>query len=391
MTDQSHTSEAKHPSSHKPEWDIPMFYQRSWDVVKKHPVIWLFGLAALTFSGGSMNFNNFNPGSDSKDEKSVEEFVPRTPIKDERSVKMQDTDEEVSLEGLLKQADEEMADTTDEELFPVEERPGKAEQKFDQLKDVFVGQFSQVPAPIYMLLFLEIAVFVLSGIVIGIVAMNWSEAGLYRSFHHFVQGKPASVSTISTESIKYVIPTFKYNILSIFVMLGFVFLALIAAIVSGISYAATQSALVVIVVSFVITGLFIYLFVKQVTALAWGKMFLFLENTGARGGYSAGLAVSKGKGVWAKTFRLTVINLIASMIVAVLAVLPLGVLIVIPVISMVAAKSFSFFSIPFFILAAIVGVPLMMFINVMMKCIVTGTWYFGYQFVKQYRHSAEAN
>lgn len=383
MSDQSSSSIPKTPDYS--EWSIPTFYQKSWDLVKIQPVLWLFGLAAVIFTGSSFRFNGGGNGSSS------DKVAPKENTQIEKG-----NDSRTNEKGIVKgitSAPTDKRSIEDIYLMPKEGvetsnvvKPKTEEEKKMEAIWAFVApQFRNVPAVVYMLLFLEIPFLFVFSTITAVTAVNWSTAAQFKGFEYYSKGEKASISKISTRAAAYVLPAFKYNLLVGIVLLGSILMGvLLFAIFIGIA-SVILPGFIVVIAGIILFVLGVYLWIRLLTAVAWGNMFLFLENTGAKGAFDAGMQLSRVKGMRWKTILLTIVNLFASGIVGMLALIPLGIMVGVPVAAMVIVGKFSLFVVPFFAVALFVGFPFMMFVNSIMKSITAGTWYFAFQAVKNLR------
>ncbi len=391
--EQQSSHHASHQSVKQLRWSVQDFYEKSWALVKKHRALWLFGLASLALGGsGGANFNTFSFNSDSKKE------APAIERREEPSSTPQGSSSvvpsklvavlnamTVSGNGVVLGEKTQLTPETDLQEEGSEENENAQLMAFIE---VIKTQWFQVPTGVRVLFFAEMLGFFGFSVVIGLVGSSWAQAALYKAFQEFDQKGKSDVTRISTLAVAYVKPMMKYTALSALVVLGtfagLIGLLIVAGVLAAIlSFISEGLSMVVVVLGSVVAFfvLLYYLF-KIVIALSWGRMFLLLENTGAKRALDLGWSLVKVKYTKRRTFELFLANAIVSFLVMIVGVVPFVVLLVIPVVAMVFAQRFLIWSIPFIVAAMLFGAPFYIFVMSLLQSVVAGTWYFGFEVMK---------
>lgn len=327
------------------QWSIEQFYSKSWTIVKKQPIFWLFGLAALIYSGGA-SFNVTDIARDSAPQEKRAEFSEKIQNSNETALK--------------------------EPPFTL---------NFDPMT-----QLTAVPVPIYLLLSVELLGLVVLSLSIAFVGMEWAKAAALKIFELFEHSKTVEIETVAKRAYRYIFPGMRYSAVASLISLAFGIVVIPVSVALIISFGLllrwlNLSVIFSIVFAFLIIMVVIYFFIKMCVALNWGYFHLILDDQPVI--RSAKLGWKQAQSTIGKSIKLLFVNGIASGIVSVLVFAPLLVLFAISFGVAYSYGRFAFELLPLFIVSYIIGFPIGVLGSAILFSVTEGTWYFAFQATKK--------
>ena len=168
------------------DWEIGQLYSTAWTHIKKHKVLWLFGI----FAGASSSFNfNSSRSLDTKDIEKFKDFIPHTPSK------------EAALDVL-----------------------GAATSPLQEVLNHIV---SGIPSYFYFILGLEIFLLVAIGVVIAFIAKAWGQAALLEGVQTSLADQTPSIAEVSQKAFTHIRPLLWLSVVPpLVISLGFILIAL---------------------------------------------------------------------------------------------------------------------------------------------------------------------
>lgn len=250
----------------KPDWNIGELYEKAFNIVKKHKVLWIFGAAA----GGAASVNNFNFNG-------FERMFEDTPTKEQSG----------------EQVSQVLGAATSNSAFT------------DSLGQVF----STIPPFVYGLLALEIIAFILLSIVVALVTRAWVTGAFLQGTKLASEDKNVSIA----ESSKLAFPAIK-SLIWIQVIPGLLFalicIPIFAILVIGLAAGNTSVKVLFsfllfgAIIAFIVAGLFL-------TMIGiWGERKIAFEGVSGSQGFKSGLAITKRK-FWSSLLLGFVNNILA--------------------------------------------------------------------------------
>lgn len=240
----------KNPS--KPDWKISELYEKSWEIIKKNKVLWIFGMAVGVGSGGSSFNSNF-------DTDSIEKIL---------------NNKEKETAGILPNV---LGDATD-----------KGSQLFNQL-------ISAIPAPLLLVLGLEVLILVILGLIISFVYGAWANAaliqGIQNAINHGVNGKAVSIRDSSEKAFGSIKPLIWLGILIFLIVFGAVFAFMIPIL---LVVAINNTVLTVIMVLLAILSVIPLILIFVMTGI-WAPLMVILDKKPAWVSLKMGFRLAKKK------------------------------------------------------------------------------------------------
>lgn len=235
----------KNPS--KPDWKISELYEKSWGIVKKNRVLWIFGMAVGIGSGGA----NFNSNLDTD---SIERILNKE--KETASI----------LPNVLGEA-------TD-----------KGSQFFSQL-------ISAIPVPILLVIGLELLIIVVAGIIISFVYGAWANAALIQGIQNAINVRAVSIRDCSEKAFGSIKSLIWLEIITFLILLGAVFAFMIPIL---LVVAINNTALTVIMVLLAILSIIPLILLFALTMI-WAPLIVILDGKPAWESLKTGFALAKKK------------------------------------------------------------------------------------------------
>lgn len=256
-----------------PDWKISDLYQKSWELIKKQKVLWIFGMAVAGLGGGGGSNFNFDSNSFEGFQKFFNKQAPPPDTETPSNIISQVLGTTATTSGTF-----------------------------------WVELFSSVPTYLYVFLALEIIIFVIAIIIVSFISSTWSNASLI----HSIQLQLTKNDTNIRESSEKAFPNIKSLIgLTLYLLLiSFgVILSLIVLSVIGFVINKILGALLSIIA--VIIGI-IFLLLLTITGI-WATRIVVLDQRRAWESIQKGYLLAKKK-FWA-ALLLGIVNTIASLIV----------------------------------------------------------------------------
>lgn len=252
----------------KTTWDIATFYNRAWQIIKKHKMLWIFGIAA---SAGGSSFNS-SGRFDSESFKGLENFFsdPQT------------------QKNVLGATD---AVYTEPSILAV---------------------FSDIPSYIYLLLGAEFIFLLLIFIVIGVLYKAWSTASLLHATENGIQDQAISISDVSQKALPHIRPLLW---LSIVPPLLFILCLMVLFAIVSIPFFAGITNLSIVSISILILSVpcIVYVVLRYTLSNIWAPRNVIYHNLSGKNALVSGYQQTKGR-FW-QMVLLGVVNLIAGIIV----------------------------------------------------------------------------
>ncbi len=148
-----------------PDWSISDLYHRSWEIVKKHKVLWVFGMA-VGVGMGSLNFNGNSRAWDRLTDKLLKEGPPSSPALPEAGTQVLGAASSSPWGEMLSQL------------------------------------FAHVPVYFYVILGIELLALVLVATVVALVSKAWSEASLIQGIQAALHNHTVSIKDASANAFK---------------------------------------------------------------------------------------------------------------------------------------------------------------------------------------------
>ncbi len=263
------------------DWRLDDIYTKSFQIVKKHKVLWIFGSALVSF-GAMKAQSNFSGNN--------------------------------NFSKLLQQAPGKENSTEINQVL------GAATNSPDFLSS-FLGQiFSSIPAAAYLALGLDFLLLIALGIVIAVVAKAWITGSLIQGINLASQNKNVSIAESSKLSFSVLKPLIILQIVP-----GLIFGLIIATIAIIITVGLVAGGLPIkILFGFLAFGGIIALIIAGLLftmTMIWAERKVILDGFSASEAFWSGFKIAKKK-FWA-SILLGLVNTILSMLIefGVLAVL----------------------------------------------------------------------
>lgn len=258
----------------QPDWEISQLYSRAWEIIKKHKILWIFGLAA---SGWGANYN------------SQGDFDPK------------------SFEKLFQNTNPPPTPETFNNVLGA----ATSSPFLESVKNIFNG----IPLYFYLLLGLEFLILTLIGLVINLAYSAWSQGLLLKGAFDASEDRTVSIETVSAAVIPKIKPLLWLQIIP-----GLIF-ALASVLVFGILAIATAllpnpAKAIPIILTVVAVGAFIYWLIQLTLAQIWAPRKVLAEDLAGKEAFFSGLEVARKK-FWASLLLGIVNNILAFFVVMV--------------------------------------------------------------------------
>lgn len=273
------------PPSPPPDWTIGELYSRSWEIIKKYKVLWLFGMVMAGAAASGLENSRWDALIPSDSEETPTE-----------------TDPEVISEGLY-QGGQVLSTSTQAGLG-------------DQLQQLL----SDIPTYLYILGGIEVVLLVLTGWAVLFVYGSWANASLIEGIQTALAGGNVSIRDSSEKAFRSIKPLVWLAIVP----------TLILILASSIIFPILAIPLIVPTTNlFIIGGLTIKVlgvFVLAIAVLIWIVVVIFLtlaqiwaprevviDKKPAKDAFFAGLRIARRK-FWSMLL-LGLVNTILTMVV----------------------------------------------------------------------------
>lgn len=261
------------PSYEPPDWTISELYERSWQLVKKYKVLWVFGMAVagLASGVGLNNFSNFGPS----DTKSFEKyFISPSPQPDASGF--------TNILGATTST---------------------------PLTNTLSHALSLIPVSLYVLLGIEILALVVLGIIISLISGAWANSSLIHSIQTAVDGEKPTIKDSSQKAFSNIKPLIWLQFIPtlIFILVSISVFGILAA---GI--ALSGDVLKIIIILLLIAAVVIWLYASTMLSLSniWATRIVVLDKGKAFESLKSGFKISKNK-FWSMVL-LGLVNMIMS-------------------------------------------------------------------------------
>lgn len=254
-----------------PDWEIGKLYNQAWSIIKKHKVLWIFGLA--TAGGISFNFNL--PGNfDSDSIKEIQQNFQSLP-------------EDIVSSGFI------------QVLGASTSKP----------MEIFSYLFSAVPAYFYIILVVELIVIVLSFVVIGIISKAWSTASLLEGIQTSLSNGAPSIRDSSEKAFSHIKSLAWLQVIPPLVLgLGFIIVIIVILLLIFIPILIVKISLGIL--SLMASGAILYGVIYYIFSEIWATRIIVLEKKSGKESLLKGYKIAKKK-TWAMTL-LGLVNIILS-------------------------------------------------------------------------------
>ena len=228
------------PSIEPTDWTISELYSRSFELVKRYKVLWVFGMAVAGLASGT-GFNNFSNFS-SSDTKSIQKYLNPSPDA---------TPDKIS---------QVLGDTTSQSA----------------IADLVGNLASSIPVGIYVLLGIEILILVIAGIVVSLISSSWANAGLIQSIQTALKGTAPTIQESSEKAFPSIKPLIWLSLIPTLV-LWIVTLLVAGVVAAGIVWGGSIK-FVFIILAVVAFFAWAYAIIKLVLAQIWAQRIVIIEN-----------------------------------------------------------------------------------------------------------------
>lgn len=258
-----------------PDWTISELYEKAWDLLKKHKILWIFGAAtaAVSYGGSSYHSNSSSfqnlPSSTGSTQTSISQVLG-------------------------------VATST-------------------PFSDTLVHIFTSVPITLYLLLGLAIIVLMVTYFVIILIYSAWTSAALIQSIQTASRNQRPTIEDSSLKALPAIKPLIWLNVVPILVL---ILAAGIYFMLTILGASLSSSFIKVLMILLIVAGAvaFIIALVYLTLALIWAARKVVLDGSKAYPALKSGFEITKRK-FWS-SILLGIVNLVLSFIIA----LPLGLL-----------------------------------------------------------------
>lgn len=338
----------------KSGWSISKFYSDAWKLTMTHKKLWILGFAVAIFASGGMsrssNFHNSQTSSSSS------------------STSTTQTQQIVKPVG-----------------SPLPQAPGKPVAVFkmtelgvaappDKVFNDVVHSMEQIPAWAYVMLAIEVIIFIVIAVVLSFVARGWAKGALILGVRDAVEKDVVDLASASRAAMGR-IPSMIW--LSIVPALLFIVAFIVGTIV--IFFVSAISPVIGMIAG--IVGIFAaaYYWIRIIVAEILAERYCVRDSLSGRDAFDKGYATAKGH-LW-KSGRLGILNTIAGTIGV---LLPIS-LVILPIFAGIFLAKISL--IPFIL--ATTAFLFMVFVwsalfNGMWKVFTYTTWYFAFKYMDTY-------
>lgn len=238
-----------------PDWTISELYERSWVIIKKFKVLWVFGMAAAGF-GSSFSFDRLSNFDSKRFQEGMDKYFNTTPSPD---------------------------------------TPNKISQVLGATSpDFYKNLLSLIPTSFYVLLGLEVLLLVITGIVITLISNSWSTASLIQAIQTALKGEKPTIGDSSEKafsSIKPLVWLF-FTPSLIFVLISIAVFGILAA---GIALSGSIIKLVFILLLIITVLFWIYAAIMLTLSQIWSSRKVVLDKAPAFQSLKDGFEISKNK------------------------------------------------------------------------------------------------
>lgn len=240
----------------QPDWTISDLYHRSWDIVKRHKTLWVFGMAiagmgGMSFQGNSRVWDNFG-----------ERLIDRIPSESQQA-----------------------PDAASQVLGAVTASPWG---------ELISSLFSQVPLSFYVILAVELVGLVLVGIVVSLVSNSWANASLIQSIQTALGNHQVSIRSASEKAFKSITQLIWLSVIPSLIF-WVVSLSVFAVLLVGLFFGPTPLKVVSGLLLFVAVLLWLFLFIMLVLTEVWALRKVILNEKPWREAFWQGLRMAKRK------------------------------------------------------------------------------------------------
>ena len=259
--------ETKH--EYKPDWEIGDLYKKAWEIVKKNKVLWIFGFLAAGSGGSNFNIPNFSDSSTNTDapqqtQQILENLPTPTP----------------SPDMVLGQATTAVGD--------------------------MIGQlFAHIPVWIYIILGIELFLFILVCIAMSIVYRQWTIGSLLAGIQLAIDKKRVSIQESSEIALSR-FPSLLWLGFIPSLIIGLITIPLVGIPVAGLIAGPTAIKIVCGLLLFLVILALIVLSTLLGLAQIWAPRKVIHEQTSGLAALKAGLSIARKK-FWAM-FLLGLVN-----------------------------------------------------------------------------------
>lgn len=237
-----------------PDWTIADLYQRSFEVIKKNKILWIFGIAAA--GAGLGNYSNF------------------------RSFGNFDSDTFKNLPGnLFKDA-------------PANPSVEHLTQVLGSSTDVLSQLFTTVPAYLYILLGLELLLVFIFGMIITLIYKAWADGALIYGIQMASQNATLSIQDLSEKSFTSIKPLIWLQIVPWLIFL-LISAALSAISISLITIGSTR--IVGLIFLFVSLLIIVYGLILLNLSSIWALRKIVLDKQKAADALKLGYKIAREK------------------------------------------------------------------------------------------------
>lgn len=272
--------EEKIPQENKPDWVIGDLYRQAWEIIKKHKVLWIFGMAA----GAGVSLNNFRSSFDNADfSKFFEKFNG--------------------------------TEQTGSEINNV------LGSSTSYLTQTFFHLFSSTPLSFYIILGIEFLFLIAIGIAINIIYSSWATGSLLAGIQTAIEGDKPTIKDSSEKAIRRIKPLIWLSIVPISI-LGLSTIGIFSILSLGLIFLEGS-----------IKGLFIFLlaiggiifiiamFVLLLTQI-WAQRQVIIDGKNGKDALFAGFQIVRKK-FWA----MLLLGIVNNVLILIVIGIPIGIII----------------------------------------------------------------
>lgn len=242
------------------DWRLRDLYKNSWQLVKKHKVLWLFGIAV-----GASSYSS-NSSTDQKDIESLRNLFQNT----EKSA------QDLSMV---------LGDST------------------NTFQEMVTSLFAGIPGYFFFFAIIEALFILFFALAVSIIYQSWAEGGLIAGIQSAVANGKVSIR----ESSEKAIPSIKAITLVRYVPnLIFAAAIVLAFLLFGLTLGGPFGSILI----FLIVVLFVLAFVLLSFSQIWAVRKIVLEHLGAKQSLSEGYSITKHK-FWAM-LKVAIVNWLVS-------------------------------------------------------------------------------
>ncbi len=317
-----------------PDWKISELYEKSFEIIKKNKVLWIFGMAFAGFSSGS-SFNSVNWDN-----------LPELLSKKEETSQ------------LLPNVTNVLGATTD-----------PASQLFTQL-------FSAIPVYLYVILGMAIVVIVIVSIIIGFVSNTWSNAALIQGIQIALDGKIVNIHDSSEKAFPSIKPLIRLSILTTLIFIGGVFAFSLPLL---ITMAINNTALTVIMVLLAILAVVPTILLFALAGI-WAPRIIIFEQKPAWQAFKTGFKIARKK-FW-PSLGLGIVNNILALFIMGLPILIIGAVGVGLVLGTMYRTSLAVALVPIALVVVIVGILGFVLLSGILTAFSASVWTIAYNKIR---------